>query len=116
MLPHFSSPHSSGHIHNPDLNQGPYCSLCVNRDEYYDTDESACELCKGSDRLWPLWVVLGAFVTISLLVIGRRYGKKAPRLLQALSYSFYSRLSRLSSQLRLRAKLKQLIALCAKAV
>ena len=113
MLPHVSSPYSSGPIHNPYLYQGPYCSLCVNRDEYYNTAESACVLCKGSDRLWPLWVVLGALVALVLLGIGRRYGKKAPRLLQALSYGFYSRLSRLSPQLRLRAKVKQLITLCA---
>ena len=96
--------------------QGPYCSLCVNRDEYYNSDESACVLCKGSDRLWPIFVVLGALVALGLLGMGRRYGKRAPRLLRALSYGLYSRLSRLSSQLRLRAKLKQLITLCAKAV
>ena len=118
MLPQFFQVHiaQGSFITITNQCQGPYCSLCVNRDEYYNTDESACVLCKGSDRLWPLWVVLGALVTLGLLGMGRRYGKRAPRLLRALYYGVYSRLSRLSSQLRLRAKLKQRITLCAKAV
>ena len=93
--------------------QGPYCSLCTIRDDshYYSTDESACLLCKGNE-LWPLWFVLGALAALGLLRVGWRYRQLAPRLLRALLRWGYSRLLGVSSQLRLRAKLKQLLTFC----
>ena len=90
-----------------DSTQGPYCEQCKIRDSTHYYDGSACKLCKGS-RFWLLWVALGVLAFLGLLGVGWHNRKRAPRLLQLLIRWVYSRLS----QLRLRAKLKQLLTFC----
>ena len=56
--------------------------------------------------------MIGVLAALGLLAVGWRYRKRSPQQLRALLRWGYSRLLGMHSQLRFRAKFKQLLTFC----
>ena len=90
--------------------RGPYCRLCnvTDTSRYYNSEESACVLCEGNAAA-PL--LIGIFCVLAVIVFSLVWARFQPhRKVRALA-KLSARLVRVSKQLSLRAKGKQLLSL-----
>lgn len=90
---------------------GPYCRLCnvTDRSRYFNPDRSACLVCEG-DAGAPLAIGFGLFIAVlAIVLLWARF--KPHRNVRWLA-RLMPWVSRLSAQLSLRPKGKQLLSFC----